>query len=525
MAYATHHASDASALLEGSAWSGAVSYALASTVGGGHYAGTHVVAPPPGFAEAVARVFAEVARFTNLEVTRTAASKSDVVVHVADTLAYAASTMPLGGYAFFPGEAPEAGDVWLGTNRAGDVVLGRLGYRTLMHEIGHALGLKHPHEHGDGGQLGSAHDGAEWSVMSSRSHGGGDIGLGVETSGHSETFMTLDIAALQSLYGANYSDRGDDVYTFDPAQRVMLRAVWDGGGNDTYDFSQYTNGLVIDLTPGRWSTTGQEPHLNRAQTLSSGEAPVYASGSVHNAHLVDGNWRSAIENARGGSGDDTITGSAVRNRLDGGAGDDVLDGGAGADRLVGGEGADTLFGGDGNDWLRGGASDDELFGGDGRDTIVGDRGDDVLEGGDGVDLLSGGRGADLLTDDGVTADTLNGGRGRDTIIGGAGDDRLMGGGGSDSLFGGDGADRIVGGRGVDTLTGGAGADTFVVFGRGAGDTITDFTPGEDKLDVTDPGAALRSAAQVGADTVMVIGRSKLTLADVAIAELSEVDVF
>jgi Ca2+-binding RTX toxin-like protein len=43
---------------------------------------------------------------------------------------------------------------------------------------------------------------------------------------------------------------------------------------------------------------------------------------------------------------------------------------------------------------------------------------------------------------------------------------------------------IIGGAGADTLTGGGGADLFVYTSmRDTGDTITDFTPGVDRIDL------------------------------------------
>lgn len=71
---------------------------------------------------------------------------------------------------------------------------------------------------------------------------------------------------------------------------------------------------------------------------------------------------------------------------------------------------------------------------------------------------------------------LGGTSGRDTIVGTSGDD------------------QIEGGAGADMLTGGAGRDVFVYRTlRDAGDTITDFTPGTDRLDL---GALL---ASIGVD--------------------------
>ncbi len=88
------------------------------------------------------------------------------------------------------------------------------------------------------------------------------------------------------------------------------------------------------------------------------------------------------------------------------------------------------------------------------------------------------------------ADTLNGNGGNDTLNGLGGNDTINGGAGNDILNGGDGDDRLIGGTGVDTLTGGAGRDTFVwttaaESGTGTSrDSITDFQPGVDKIDLS-----------------------------------------
>lgn len=72
------------------------------------------------------------------------------------------------------------------------------------------------------------------------------------------------------------------------------------------------------------------------------------------------------------------------------------------------------------------------------------------------------------------------------LTGTAGDDVLVGDVGRDVLVGLEGADRLVAGAGIDTLTGGAGQDLFVLDSPGgqvlsAGDLVTDFTIGEDRL--------------------------------------------
>ncbi len=61
---------------------------------------------------------------------------------------------------------------------------------------------------------------------------------------------------------------------------------------------------------------------------------------------------------------------------------------------------------------------------------------------------------------------------------------ILGTAGRDTLVGTPGDDILVGGVGADVLTGGAGLNIFAYQGlRDAGDTITDFVPGKDKLDL------------------------------------------
>ncbi|WP_408058600.1 type I secretion C-terminal target domain-containing protein [Vibrio cholerae] len=66
------------------------------------------------------------------------------------------------------------------------------------------------------------------------------------------------------------------------------------------------------------------------------------------------------------------------------------------DILIGGTGNDILFGQGGNDWLDGGVGKDTLYGGSGNDTLIGGEGNDILIGGLGNDILTGGSGEDLF---------------------------------------------------------------------------------------------------------------------------------
>ena len=79
----------------------------------------------------------------------------------------------------------------------------------------------------------------------------------------------------------------------------------------------------------------------------------------------------------------------------------------------------------------------------------------------------------------VTA-TLSGG----ILMGTNANDILQGHDGDDRIDGGDGDDILRDGDGTDKLTGAAGADLFLLSVDGQADTITDFTLGEDKLDLS-----------------------------------------
>ena len=79
---------------------------------------------------------------------------------------------------------------------------------TVIHEIGHALGLKHGHETWGYGALPFDTDSMEYSVMTYKSYVGSDAKYVYnEEWGYAQTFMMYDIAALQHMYGADFDDQ------------------------------------------------------------------------------------------------------------------------------------------------------------------------------------------------------------------------------------------------------------------------------------------------------------------------------
>ena len=83
--------------------------------------------------------------------------------------------------------------------------------------------------------------------------------------------------------------------------------------------------MTINLNPGASSITS----TTQLAYLGNGH---YAAGNIYNAYLFNNDARSYIDNAIGGSGNDTITGNAIANTLNGGGGNDTLTGGAATTR-------------------------------------------------------------------------------------------------------------------------------------------------------------------------------------------------
>ena len=290
-------------------------------------------------------------------------------------LRFAQSDVPATAYAYMPGKYEQAGDMWFGRNfDYTNAQAGNYAWHSILHEIGHALGLKHGHEAQNGfAALPADYDSLEYSVMTYRSYKGSDISsYSYDAWSAPQSYMMADIAALQKMYGADYTtNRTDTVYSWNPGDgdtrvngevgidaggTVIFATIWDGGGSDTYDLSAYASDVTISLAAGGSSRFGSD------QLASLGDGN-YASGSIYNALRYHRDNRSLIENATGGSGADVISGNAVGNVLQGNDGDDQLTGLFGNDRLYGGAGADLLSGGRGIDRLFGGAGDDILTGG------------------------------------------------------------------------------------------------------------------------------------------------------------------
>jgi serralysin len=408
--------------------------------------------------------------------------------------------------------------------------------QTYIHEIGHALGLGHggPYNGNAAFGLDNNYTNDSWaaSVMSyfaqdEAGTGSFDYALGPQLA---------DIVAIGNLYGLSTTTRtGDTVYGFGSnagqvynfadaiyAGDAPALTIFDNGGRDTLDLSGYAADQLINLN---------------AETRSS------VGGAINNIAIARG---TVIENATGGSGNDTITGNAAANILNGGTGNDTLYGGAGNDTISGGSGTDTADNSASSTWdvgyayatgstvyLSYGAEVDSLSSverlvfGSGVDTVYTD-GTVAVDGGgnsnyllltsagpntvhldsaassnfnvlylnggtDTADVLGstyayifGLGGADTITL-GTAGGWAYGGDGNDTLSGaGGGNDILIGEAGNDTLSGLAGDDVIYAGIDNDILSGGDGNDTL--WGEAGNDTLTggngalDFLIAQDGID-------------------------------------------
>jgi serralysin len=211
------------------------------------------------------------------------------------------------------------------------------------------------------------------------------------------------------------------------------------------------------------------------------------------------------DQAHGGAGNDRIWGEAGDDLLDGGSGNDSLWGGTGNDRLFGRSGDDALYGEDGNDYIEGGAGNDRIWDGAGVDTVLGGSGRDIIWVGAGNDSYNGGSGHDIIDFSNAKAalnldlskKTAVSDLGTDTlesfeqVVGTRFNDTMRGSKDANTLIGGDGDDWFRGLGGADVFTGGKGKDTIAISPKDAWfegehlgiDRVTDFTLGEDKLDI------------------------------------------
>ena len=285
-------------------------------------------------------MYSAVANLTFTEVTETASNHGE--------LRYAESDAPSTAWAYYPSTTPSAATSGSATRRTGTTTRSRATTPglTMIHETGHAMGLKHPHETGSFGAMPVDHDFLEYSVMSYRSYIGASTSSGYtngceqlsadaddvrhrRAAGRCTAPTTPPTAATPSTRWIRPPARCPSTASARAclAGNKIFMTLWDGGGNDTYDFSNYATNLSVNLNPGAWTTAS----ATQLATLGNGH---YAAGNIANALLYNGNTASLIENVDRRLRQRHDGRQRADNQLTGGRGNDTLDGGPGADTAM-----------------------------------------------------------------------------------------------------------------------------------------------------------------------------------------------
>ena len=330
---------------------------------------------------AYTQVFADISKVCNINFVAGSANTADLLLSSGTFLqmtgVYGALDAGILGIADPPGiyTNPSTNDEqsWVFANRdmysANALNKGGFDYITWLHEIGHAIGLAHPH---DNGGTSTIYPG----VTSASSLGTDNLNQGIFTTmtyndgwnyfaasmpkqfGWQSTPMAFDVAALQNLYGANMTTAtGNDYYFLKDTASVgsSYQCIWDAGGTDCIyyggSYSVYIDLRAATLTSG-YGAGGYVSYV-------TGTPLVYAAFTIANG--------ATIENAVGGSANDTLIGNNSNNMLLAYGGNDTIFGLAGNDYIDAGAGNDSIRAGGGNDNLLGGLGNDYFWGEAGAD--------------------------------------------------------------------------------------------------------------------------------------------------------------
>ena len=290
--------------------------------------------------QVVRHFFEEIATYALInftEITETSNQVGDVRIGYQAGTPYAAAWGP----DYYSGDS-YGGDVYFDLSYYQEWESAKPGdgfFSTIGHEIGHALGLEHPHgqgvysDHlsfGTNAEVGQQpRDGNPYTIMSYAAYEGGNNGIHLPQ--HPSTYMIDDIAALQYLYGVNNRTNSTDT-RYDgellTAETPFELAIWDAGGVDWLDWSHLDSPALVDLTDGQLSFFG----TRISNAMDADIAAMVAGEGI--LGIAEG---AVIENAYGGLGTDAIVGNTSDNTLFGGLGFNVRDelwGGLGQDIFI-----------------------------------------------------------------------------------------------------------------------------------------------------------------------------------------------
>ena len=217
------------------------------------------------------------------------------------------------GYTWLPETSNingQAGDIYMDEESMLYLQPGGEGLQALLHELGHALGLRHPtnvdvNDHW--AQVAAdTFDSTQWSVMakSTSSQGLSRIDFGA-----------LDISALRYTYGVKLVNAGDSIYKLADTDGQILRTIIDDGGVDTVDCSSLSTGASVNLGAGKCWDIGLTSDGIKATNNMSTSLDTFLEAVIGTAY------------------DDVLIGNERNNQFTPGRGNDWIDGAEGVDTV------------------------------------------------------------------------------------------------------------------------------------------------------------------------------------------------